>query len=105
MSAQGQGRPSDSRPDDALAARPGALGPAERVLVTGASGFIGTNLVEACLRNEIRVLNLDPLPPRNDAHHAVWEQVDPLDDIAVSSAVAAFAPTLVFHLGARTDLH
>ena len=38
-------------------------------------------------------------------HHAVWKEVDPLDGAALSSAVTAFDPTLVFHLGARTDLH
>jgi nucleoside-diphosphate-sugar epimerase len=105
MSASGQGRPTYSRSEDPPHARPSAFHAAERVLVTGASGFIGTNVVDACLRHEITVANLDPLPPRNEAHHAVWEKIDPLDAIAVSSVVTAFDPTLVFHLGARTDLH
>jgi GlcNAc-P-P-Und epimerase len=77
----------------------------ERVLVTGASGFIGTNLVEVCVAAGVDVANLDPLPPRNEAHRSLWKRVDPLDGRAVSSAVADFRPTLVFHLGARTDLH
>lgn len=77
----------------------------ERVLITGASGFLGTNLVEACLRCGVAVINLDQAPPRNGAHRPVWKEVAPLDGIAVSAAVADFRPTLVFHLGARTDLH
>jgi nucleoside-diphosphate-sugar epimerase len=77
----------------------------ERVLVTGGSGFIGTNLVESCLASGTTVMNLDRGPPRNSAHRPVWNEIDPLDDSALASAIAAFRPTLVFHLGARTDLH
>jgi len=35
-----------------------------RVLVTGGSGFIGTNVVEAFLRDECVVLNVDIAPRR-----------------------------------------
>ncbi|MGC2372262.1 MAG: NAD(P)-dependent oxidoreductase [Solirubrobacteraceae bacterium] len=105
MSASGQQEGAQNGPKDTFDVSRSGFHAAERVLVTGASGFIGTNLVEVCLRREIKVLNLDPLPPRNDAHRAVWQKIDPLDSAAVSSAVTAFDPTLVFHLGARTDLH
>jgi nucleoside-diphosphate-sugar epimerase len=105
MSASGQRQGAQGGPDDFLDRRSYRLHPGERVIITGASGFTGTNLVQTCLRRESRILNLDPLPPRNDAHRAVWNRVDPLDSVAVSSAVTAFAPTLVCHLGAGNDLH
>lgn len=77
----------------------------ERVLVTGGSGFIGTNLIEVCLQRGIAVMNLDPEPPRNDTHRPTWKKANTLDGSAISSAINDFSPTLVFHLGARTDLH
>jgi nucleoside-diphosphate-sugar epimerase len=77
----------------------------ERVLVTGGSGFIGTNLVEVCLGGGITVMSLDPEPPRNDQQRHIWKKADTLNGSAVKAAVSDFSPTLVFHLGARTDLH
>jgi nucleoside-diphosphate-sugar epimerase len=77
----------------------------ERVLVTGGSGFIGTNLVAACLRTGITTMNIDPEPPRNQTQRDIWKKIDTLDSSAVAAAVGEFGPTLVFHLGARTDLH
>jgi GlcNAc-P-P-Und epimerase len=50
-------------------------------------------------------MNLDPEPPRNDKQRHIWKNVDELDSSAVTAAVCDFDPTLVFHLGARTDLH
>ncbi len=75
-----------------------------RVLVTGGSGFIGTNLVEACLARGDQVVNFDVSPPRNPAHRPWWRRVDLLDWVAVAEQVAQAAPTHVAHLAARTDL-
>ena len=76
-----------------------------RVLVTGGSGFIGTNLVQSLLDDGIPVLNLDLSPPRNPEHASVHRQVSLLDAEALEREVLAFAPTCVYHMGARTDLH
>jgi nucleoside-diphosphate-sugar epimerase len=76
-----------------------------RVAITGGSGFIGTNLVEHYARSDVPVVNLDPVQPRNDQHLAYWHRVDPLDANDVTTTLGEFAPTHVFHLGARTDLH
>jgi nucleoside-diphosphate-sugar epimerase len=78
--------------------------PGIRVLVTGGSGFIGTNLVEHLLSAGREVLSLDTQPPQNPAHEAVFRRADILDAAAVREAFAAFAPTAVVHLAARTDL-
>jgi GlcNAc-P-P-Und epimerase len=75
-----------------------------RVLVTGGSGFIGTNLVELCRVNGATVQSLDLRPPQKHEHAAVWRQGDITDSSAVDAAVRAFAPTDVIHLAARTDL-
>lgn len=75
-----------------------------RVLVTGGSGFIGTNLVEAFLKNECDVLNVDIAPPKVPAHAASWQQVDILDDVALRRAFVSFRPELVIHLAAKTVL-
>lgn len=76
-----------------------------RVLVTGGSGFIGTNLVQALIDEGITVLSLDERAPRNPAHAKVFKQVSLLDADNLARVIADFAPTCVYHLGARTDLH
>lgn len=76
----------------------------KRVAITGGSGFIGTNLVEHYAASGVPIVNLDPAPPRNRQHAAYWHRIDPLDHDTVSRRLAEFAPTHVFHLGARTDL-
>ena len=75
-----------------------------RVIVTGGSGFIGTNLVSLFLERGIPVVSLDVLPPRNSAHKTVWQSVDINDRISLEGAIAGFQPTHVVHLAARTDL-
>lgn len=49
----------------------------ERILITGGSGFIGTNLIEK-LRKEgkYELLSLDIAQPKISAHNDVWKQVD-----------------------------
>lgn len=76
-----------------------------RVVVTGGSGFIGTNLVQALRDEGIPVLNLDDRPPRNPAHSDVFKRMSLLDASDLADEIKAFAPTCVYHMGARTDLH
>lgn len=75
-----------------------------RLLVTGGSGFIGTNAVEFALQHGIAVCNLDIAAPRNPAHAFVWRGCDVLDRPGLRATVDAFRPTHVLHLAARTDL-
>jgi GlcNAc-P-P-Und epimerase len=75
-----------------------------RVLVTGGSGFIGTNLVEHYRTAADAVLNLDRRPPQHPEHEGAWQKVDLLDAEALRSALDEFQPTQVLHFGARTDL-
>lgn len=75
-----------------------------RIIVTGGSGFIGTNLVEHFVVNGDQVINLDIRPPRNQAHGSYWEKIDLLDAAALRKSVHTFQPDIILHMGARTDL-
>jgi len=74
-----------------------------RILITGGSGFIGTNAVEHFATRH-QVLNLDKVAPMNPAHSSFWRQVDLLDPNSLLATVANFDPHVVLHLAARTDL-
>jgi nucleoside-diphosphate-sugar epimerase len=50
-----------------------------RVLVTGGSGFIGTNIVEHYRSSGHEVTSLDVLPPQHPQHGTLWGKVDLLD--------------------------
>jgi len=77
--------------------------PSRRVLVTGGSGFIGTHLVEAVTAAGGSCLNLDRRPPALASQRDGWHRVDLLDESSLQREVAAFRPTHVVHLAARTD--
>ena len=49
-------------------------------------------------------MSLDRRPPRIPAHRAVWTQTDIRDFERLAASLAGFAPTVVVHLAARTDL-
>ncbi len=76
----------------------------KKILVTGGSGFIGTNLVEAFISSGDIVLNIDSKPPRNQAQKQYWQQVDILDSDNLKKAVKDFNPDYIYHMAARTDL-
>jgi len=75
-----------------------------RVLLTGGSGFIGTNLVDALLARSMPVLNLDTMQPLKPEHQPWRRACDILDRDRLRDELAAFAPTHVVHLAARTDV-
>jgi len=75
-----------------------------RIAVTGGSGFVGTNLVERFRERGLPTLNLDIAQPMNPLHLSLWQQVDIRHRIDLEKALAAFSPTHLFHLAARTDL-
>jgi nucleoside-diphosphate-sugar epimerase len=79
--------------------------PGRRVLVTGGSGFIGTNVVDAFLKDGCVVLNVDVAPPKIPALRASWRQTDILDAAALQKAFTTFQPDLVVHLAAKTVLN
>ena len=77
----------------------------KRILVTGGSGFIGTNVVESYLASGHEVLSIDIKTPQKREHHKVFKRVDILDKRSLEGVFKDFAPTHVLHLAARTDLY
>jgi nucleoside-diphosphate-sugar epimerase len=75
-----------------------------RVLVTGGSGFIGTNLVDALLERGDTVLNLDRAKPVKNGHDKYWKSIDILDAKGLEREALEFDPQVVVHLAAVTDL-
>lgn len=74
-----------------------------RIICTGASGFIGTNLVNYLLQNNRIVLNIDAKRPLDDRHLPYWQATSVLDRKQLVETFATFQPTHVVHLAARTD--
>jgi GlcNAc-P-P-Und epimerase len=74
-----------------------------RIVFTGASGFIGTNAVDAFAGWGHEVFNLDLAPPLKSSQRPVWHQVDILDAGALAAALHQIQPDTVIHLAGRTD--
>ncbi|OGT06735.1 MAG: hypothetical protein A2103_01215 [Gammaproteobacteria bacterium GWF2_41_13] len=76
-----------------------------RVLVTGGSGFIGTNYINFLEQEgKHEFINLDIKSPRNKAHQAFWRECDLLDRPRLEQIIKNFKPTHVVHLAAKTGL-
>lgn len=75
-----------------------------RLLLTGASGFIGTNLLANWKGRYEAILNLDSRPPLDAAHQSFWHKADLLIPDDWTRRIADFQPTEVIHLAARTDM-
>jgi GlcNAc-P-P-Und epimerase len=75
-----------------------------QVVVTGGSGFIGTNLIDTLVARDIPVLNLDINQPQKAAHRPCWQECDILDFERTLDFFEKFQPTHLIHLAARTDV-
>lgn len=76
-----------------------------RLLVTGGSGFIGSNFMdEVVRRGDSEVLNLDVVPPKDGLNQQLYRHVDLLDAEALKQVFAEFRPTHVVHFAGRTDM-
>jgi len=75
-----------------------------KILVTGGSGFIGTNLMQSLINDGLEVLNLDSVKPLNEAHIPYWKKVDILDQQLLENLILDFSPNVIVHLAAVTDI-
>ena len=75
-----------------------------KILVTGGSGFIGTNVIKELLSNGNQVLNLDINKPKDGNYLSCWDNVDITNLDVFKKVVVKFDPDYIIHLAARTDL-
>jgi nucleoside-diphosphate-sugar epimerase len=76
-----------------------------KILITGGSGFIGTNLVEKFISDGYEVLNLDIAKPQIKKFENCWKKIDITEFDTFKLAVNTFQPDYIVHLAARTDLN
>ena len=77
-----------------------------KLLITGGSGFIGTNLIEHLMNNsEIALLSIDMAEPKMKEHLKLWQKVDIREKGILMNIIKGFKPDYIIHLGARTALN
>jgi nucleoside-diphosphate-sugar epimerase len=74
-----------------------------RILITGGSGFIGTNFIDEISREANTILNYSLHPPLKAEHKQYWHAGDILDPAITTAAFQEFQPHEVLHLAARAE--
>jgi nucleoside-diphosphate-sugar epimerase len=73
------------------------------IIITGGSGFIGTNLIDSLNKDQYKIINVDKAPPINPKQEEYWVNVNLLDYNAFKKVLDDYQPKIVVHLAARTD--
>lgn len=73
-----------------------------KILVTGGSGFIGTNLTQALHAQGVTFRNLDVVPPKDSTLSENYSYCDILDENQVMKEFSLFQPTMVVHLDRKS---
>jgi len=72
------------------------------VMITGASGFIGSVLARHCINAGCSVLGIDIREPRNGGSGASFEHCDVRDTLRLQHLLSTFRPERIFHLAAQS---
>jgi len=75
-----------------------------KILITGGSGFIGTNLIDYYSSKGVSLLNIDIKPPQKNEHLPSWREADIRNEIKLNQLVSDFQPDYVLHMAAKADL-
>jgi len=75
-----------------------------RLVVTGGSGFIGTNLVQMALDRGHTVTNIDLRAPQLPEHRPLWHQGDLMNEDALREIVAQTRPDVIINMAAVADI-
>lgn len=76
-----------------------------KILITGGSGFIGINLIEKLIQENITVLNTDIVPPPNPNQVQYFRKIDINDFDSLNEVINKYQPDYIIHLAARVDLN
>ncbi len=74
-----------------------------KILVTGGSGFIGTNLIGELCKEGHDIINIDIAEPKIAEQGRYWVNLDILDREKLTRLFMEQLPTHIVHLAARTD--
>ena len=75
-----------------------------KILITGGSGFIGTNLIDGLLKKGYTgIVNLDKAPPLKKTQNSFWLEANIMNLPQIKDVFEHSQPDVVIHLAARTD--
>jgi len=77
----------------------------KKLIITGGSGFIGTNMVAFYLEKGVEILNLDIAKPLNKKHEPYWKKCNINNAVETKKLFLEFEPTHIMHLAAGTGMN
>lgn len=76
----------------------------QKLLITGGSGFIGSNLLNHYINKDFEVLNIDLVRPRDNEMAFCWKKIDLTNREELAKTINTYKPDYILHLAAKTDL-
>lgn len=74
-----------------------------KILITGGSGFIGTNLIELFVTLGYNFINFDKAKPTKESQTKYWHKGNLLNINSFKKVLNEYKPSIVIHLAARAD--